>query len=506
MVGLGVSVTARYRWQGVAVRLLGLLALLVFAFRLLDTALHAQDVFADYHAYYRAAANLRAGSDLYAEGKLLVERNSYDFWSQTDGQYVYPPLLALALTPLTAVVDIGKGGNVWLLALAAATIGFVWAAAQILGRPLRFELIVPAAGLGLAGLALLLDLRYGHQRFRVALALLALLAALGALVARAAATGRPPRLDRDDLRRLPELLPVLLVVLGAAPLALGIKFGQIDVVLVLLTTLALLAYLRGRDALAGVALGLAAAVKPTLALYGLFFLRKVRWTALGSAAVTGLVLGLGPFAVLPSAAFGDWLTVSRYFTGDDYPTYPSNQSLRGWALRAFAGGPRHAPIVENPLLADVVWIALAAGALALWWRAVSGRPERGGRAIAEYALTAVLILFAAPLTEDIHYVALLLPLAVLADRAARGGMPVAWTALAVAATLYFVQPWLDSLPYRGGDDLARLLASGAYLYGLVLVGLALILLLRERLPAGPGAGKSASEPREPVGKVPGGAG
>ncbi len=480
---------------------LAAVALAVVAVRFLDGLLHALDVFADYHAYYRAAANLRAGADLYAEGKLLVERNDYGFWTQTDGQYVYPPSLALLLAPLT-LLDIGKGGVVWLLALAAAAIGFAWAASHALGRPLPFALVAPVAALALGGLPLLLGFRYGHQRFLAALAVVAFLAPLVALAAWAMVAGRLPRLGRDELAPLAGLPPVLLPALGATPLLLGIKYGQVDVLLLLLTTLALLAYLRGHDALAGVALGAAAAVKPTLALYGLFFLRKGRWTTLGAAALTGLVLGLGPFALLPTGAFGDWLTVSRYFTGDDYPTYPSNQSLRGWLLRAFAGGPRHTPLVESRLLADVLWLALAAGALALWWRAVSGRPERGGRAPAEYALTAVLMLFAAPLSEDIHYVALLLPLAVLADRAVRGGMPTPWAALAIAACLYFMQPWLDALPDGGRGDLARWIASGAYLYGLILVGAALVLLLRaarERPPGPAGAGDPAGARAAPAG-------
>ncbi len=478
MVGLEPSVTAHPTLQGVARRLLSLLALLVAAAHLLDTTLHAPAVFSDYHAYYRAAANLRARADLYAEAKLLVASNSIHFWSQTDGQYVYPPLLALALTPLAAILDIGRGGFIWLLTLLAATIGFVWAMSHVLGRPLRFALVVPVAALALAGLPLLLSFRYGHRRFLAALAIVMFLAALGALAVGATVTGHPPRLDRDDLRRLPALLPALVVVLGTAPLALGIKFGQPDVILALLTTLALLAYLRGHDPLAGVALGLAAAVKPTLALYGIFFLRKGRWSTLRAATLTGLILGLGPFALLPPASFADWVAISRYFTGDDYPAYPSNQSLRGLLLRVFAGSEIHAPLVENRLLADVLWLGLAAGAGALWWHVVSRRPERGRRAAVEYALTAVLILFAAPLGEDIHYVALLLPLAILADRAARGGVPATWRALALAACLYFMQPWLDLLPYRGDGALARLLASGAYLYGLVLVGLVLILLLR----------------------------
>jgi hypothetical protein len=84
------------------------LAAMLFA----DAVLNAQQVFADWHAYYRAAANLLAGAGIYAEGLALVTRNSYDYWVHTDGQYVYPPLLALLLTPLAARLDIGKAGDV----------------------------------------------------------------------------------------------------------------------------------------------------------------------------------------------------------------------------------------------------------------------------------------------------------------------------------------------------------------------------------------------------------
>lgn len=464
------------------VQILALAALGIVAWRYLDATVRALDVFADYHAYYRAAANLRDGADLYGEGKLLLERNSYDYWTQTDGQYVYPPLLAILLLPLAAILDIGRGGVIWLLALTLALAGFVWATTHVLGRPLRAGLVVPVAGLVLAGLPLLLGLRYGRQPFLfglTALATLALLTSLGLLRIWARLSHRPRR-SRPLLAELQGAVPVLLPVLGGVPLLLGIRYGQVDVILLLLTTLSLLAYLRGRDALAGVALGAAAAVKPTLAFYGLFYLRKGRWTTLGAAALTGLVLGLGPFAILGPDALGDWLAISRYFTGDDYPTYPSNQSVRGFLLRAFAGGPRQVPLLASHPLADVLWVGAIVAALVLWWRAVSSGPERGGRAAGEWALTAVVMLFVAPLSEDVHYVALIFPLAVLADGAARGTLSARSTALALGACLYFMLPWLDAAADRGDTALGRLLLSGVYLYGLALAGGALVVLLRER--------------------------
>lgn len=526
------------------VRLLLAVAAALAVARFAATAYGALDVFADYHAYYRAAANLRAGADLYAEGLLLVARNSHDFWTQTDGQYVYPPALAVALLPLT-VVDIGKGGPIWLLALVLATLGFIWLAARLLGRPvppaLLLAVALPVAGalplalglryglvarypLGLAAVALGAHLAFvralrwpprrdalpaasaagallllallalggglrGGQidRFLLALALPGLLGTVALAWVRAARRSRrPPAWARGDLRGgLAAVTPVALPVLGALPLLLGLRFGQVDILLLGLTSASLLAHQRRRDLLAGVALGLAAAVKPTLALYGLYYLRKRRWATLGAATLTGALAGLAPFALLGGGALADWLAISRYFGGGDYLAYPNNQSLRGFLLRAFAGGPEQPPLAALPPLALALWL-VGAGAAALgWWRLVPGERAAGTRAVIEWSLTTALILLAAPLSEDIHYVGLLLPLALLGDRIARretGGRRRAW---ALLACLAFIVPLGDLALTIAHGTLPRLLASSAYLWGLLLVGGLLIALCRDRNPTAP---------------------
>jgi hypothetical protein len=313
----------------------------------------ALDTFADYHTYYRAAANLRTGNDIYAEGKLLVARNSYDFWTQTDGQYVYPPALASALLPLT-MVSIGQGGAVWLLGLILGTIAFCWLAARLCGRAVGWRsflaVALPVAGitplalgvryglvalapLGLAalalggfllfatrarradrasrlaaaalvicgGLVLLLGLRVGEiDRFPAWARLAGPVRHPGArLVGRAADSWRQVRGDFGAL------VPLAVPIFGATPLLLGLQYGQSDLALLLLTTGSLLAHRRRRDLLAGVALGMAAAIKPTLALYGLFYLRKRCWTTLLTAAITGALVGFTPFLFLSGGAMGD---------------------------------------------------------------------------------------------------------------------------------------------------------------------------------------------------------
>lgn len=531
------------------------IALAAVTARLLWIAFGALDIFADYHAYYRAAANLRAGADLYAEGKLLVARNSYDFWTQTDGQYVYPPALALALLPLTTI-SIGQGGTVWLLVLLLAVLAAVWLAGRVCGRAVGWRSCA-ALALPLAGaLPLLLGIRYGIVgREATVLAALALGPALAlglvtrrrslaadavalALVAigvLALALGlRDREIDpfllalsgpgivgaltlawwgqaatvRACRRDWPALAPLAIPLVGGTPLLLGVQYGQVDLVLLLLTTGAFLAGRARRDILAGVALGLAAAVKPTLALYGLYYLRKRAWATLGTAAIVGTLAGVAPFLILDGGALRDWFTIARYFGAGDYLSYPTNGSLRGVLLRAFVGGPGRAPLLVSPPLATGLW-AIVAGATALaWWRRVG--PGRGTAAAArEWSLTVALILFAAPLSEDIHFVALLLPLAFLADRAARGVATARWRVLAIAACAVFIPPLVDLGERVASGAPARLGVTAIYLGGLVLVGLALATLPREReherrplANAAPTAARSAWSERANLGDRP----
>jgi hypothetical protein len=317
-------------------------------------------------------------------------------------------------------------------------------------------------------LALLLGLRDGEiDRFLLVLALPGLCGTLAlAWWGGRVASWRQARRDFVDIA------PLALPILGATPLLLGVQYGQSDLALLLLTTGSLLAHRRRRDLLAGVALGVAAAVKPTLALYGLFYLRKGCWTTLITAAITGAVVGFVPFAFLGDGAVGDWLAISRYFGAGDYLAYPTNASLRGVLLRAFVGGPQHPALFVSPVLAGSLWILLAGAALVVWWRRVPARRE-AANATLEWSLTVAVILFAAPLSEDIHFVGLLLPLAFLADRIARGQATVRWRAGALVACLVFILPLVDLGERLGGGELARLFTSAIYLCGLIGVGLAL---------------------------------
>jgi len=100
----------------------------------------------------------------------------------------------------------------------------------------------------------------------------------------------------------------------------------------------------------------------------------------------------------------------------------------------------------------------------------------------EWALTTVLILACAPLSEDIHFVAVIPPLALLAVALVRGTAGPRAATLILFACLCFLTAPNDLARWLGGGNDARLLASALYLCGLLLAGSALrsLLLVRDR--------------------------
>lgn len=334
----------------------------------------------------------------------------------TTTQYPYPPALAYLLIPLT-----------WL--------GPWWATRLWL-------VVVVAAGVLLVRLT------------------------LGAL-------GRAPTPEAWAVAGVP--------ILASTPFLLEIRCGQVDVLLACLLVGGLWAHLEKRDVLAGCLVGLAATVKPMLAAYLLFYLVRRCWRLLGAAIATGLGVGLGPFLLLPPERFLDWIATCLYYSSPSgNVSYPYNQASRGVLLRAFSGGPTTDPIWFAPAFGTALWIVLALAAVGLAGRFVARAAPDRRLVLVQYGLLTAALLFAGPQSEDLHYTHLLFPLALLADTLAwrRGSLRL--TLWALAAVLYFAQPWLNFAYLHGGRGPLGVLVSGAYLWGLALVVPALWLAWRER--------------------------
>ncbi|BDH56245.1 glycosyltransferase 87 family protein [Tsukamurella sp. PLM1] len=217
----------------------------------------------------------------------------------------------------------------------------------------------------------------------------------------AAGRGAPSRLG-DVPRELPLLWTA--AALWIDPVRTNLDYGQINVVLMTLGVWA--AYLVARtapgpalaprpakvDGASGLLIGVAAGIKLTPAVGGLFLLARGRvWAAACSAVTFGATVGIS-YLLLPAET-------RRYFTvllGDTGPigdpAKPDNQAMRG-AMSRFVGYDVGTGAVW------VVAVAIAAALLfAAWW------VVRRGDALIALVLVQYLGLMASPISWIHHFV------------------------------------------------------------------------------------------------------
>ena len=213
------------------------------------------------------------------------------------------------------------------------------------------------------------------------------------------------------LRLLSAASAGVLILINFRPLADTLAFGQIDLALLLILTLALWALQKERDLAAGVlvALGTLFKIYPVLLLA--FFVVKRRWWALA-----GFALGMLAFNAIAIAVMG-W-EMHRIYLTEVLPkiggttSWVENQTIFGFLSRLIAP-PTEAAIFYNrtiTLLAE-----LLAGAAALFACALALRPARPGSTThaLQYSLFPLLMVLIVP-AAWMHYETLLfIPFAAL---------------------------------------------------------------------------------------------
>nr|MCU0495464.1 DUF2029 domain-containing protein [Chloroflexaceae bacterium] len=201
-----------------------------------------------------------------------------------------------------------------------------------------------------------------------------------------------------------ELILGLLILFNFRPLFDTLSFGQIDLLLLLLLTLALAALQRGRDGLAGVlvALGTLFKIYPLLLLA--FFVLKGRWRALGGFALA--MLACNGLAVLVMG----W-EMHRVYLLEVVPriggttAWIENQTISGFIARWF-DNPEEATIFANRPLA-LLGLGLSALLSALVCLLALRRAEgRSTTFLLQYGLFLLLMVLAVP-AAWMHYQTLL---------------------------------------------------------------------------------------------------
>jgi alpha-1,2-mannosyltransferase len=253
------------------------------------------------------------------------------------------------------------------------------------------------------------------------------------------------------------------------PLRSNFDYGQINVLLVLAV---LYAVYSTRWWLSGLLVGLAAGVKLTPAVSGLYFVGARRW----AAAVFSAVVFFGTVAV-SALVVGD--QTRYYFTellGDAHRVGPIgtsfNQSWRGGISRILGHDAGYGPLVLAAIAVTAVLAVLA-------WRAVGGASDRLGAIV----VVQLFGLLASPISWTHHWV-WLIPLMIwllhgpLCERLGARILGWGWLALTLVGVpwlLSFAQPtiWVISRPWY--------LAWAGLIYGVAtLVTLGWIAASRRR--------------------------
>ena len=225
-------------------------------------------------------------------------------------------------------------------------------------------------------------------------------------------------------------IALLTVCVGARYILDDLTHGNINLFVCLLATGGIYAFVRGKDVMAGLLLGLATAVKITPALLIVYFLYKRQWK-LTIAAVIGLALFLIVVPVLaqgPGPAWSQFVNWYAYYVepyvvrGEVFSTQ-INQSLPGVLYRLSV----HSPAIErsgeavnllNITHEQARWLIRAVSAVILiglgyLFRAkITSRGSLGQ--VAEYGLVLLAMLILSERSWKAHYVTVMLPAAVLA--------------------------------------------------------------------------------------------
>lgn len=268
-----------------------------------------------------------------------------------------------------------------------------------------------------------------------------------------------------------------LVALSFEPVVGNIDEGQVNLVLLALSGVWLVAWVRDRW-WGGVAMGVAVAIKVIQGPVGLLILWARRWRMLAAAVVAGLGLGLlaGPTylleyltSVLPSVSAGTGLYENHS---------PGGTITRLFAPDTFLGATR-----GSPPAARVITLAIAVAALAITFVVLRAPAKRSvGRGLEAAAIVAVTPIVTS-YSWGTHLVLLLLPMLVLIAWSIRNRD---WTVLALVGAGYLLigpgHNRLQVLLVSGYDNLVvlRLLAELSVV-GLLAIWVASLLAVgRER--------------------------
>jgi alpha-1,2-mannosyltransferase len=275
------------------------------------------------------------------------------------------------------------------------------------------------------------------------------------------------------------------------PTLIAFSFGQIQLWIDLLFTLALLFWLQNRRLISGIAIGLACTIKPQLGLLVLWgILWRERAFIIGLAS-TLLIVGVGSVARYGLVNLWNYIDVLAFIARHG-ESYHANQSINGMVNRImFLGNnlvwdPTYFAPYNNLVYFATAITSLAFMALPLWM-ALRARRQRPG--VLDLCCAALCFTMASPIAWEHHY-GITLPIYLVAfsyilTQPSTPKQPVQLAVLAISWVLVGSNLQIfDLLHATSLNFLQSHVFFGALLLLGVLVGVASKLRGQERLVAG----------------------
>jgi hypothetical protein len=281
-----------------------------------------------------------------------------------------------------------------------------------------------------------------------------------------------------------EAITAIAIGLGGVscyPLFHQFVMGQFNALLAFLVAVAWAADRNGRANLAGIAVGVAAAVKLFPAFLLAYFLLAGRWRAFAVAVGVVLLLSGASVAVLGIDAYRTYATEVIPAVTKRYATQWNNVTLSGFWLRVFDPVPASnlRPVVYAPLAGKVA-AALTRGAMAalVAWAAWTAR--RGGLAARDRAFSCAVVgmILVSPIAWPHYFIILLVPVSVMLARQWNTGLRwplvvcvlLLWLRETMWIVLWYGQQFADDMVNNQHPPLPAgewLLVAGPLHYALV---------------------------------------
>ncbi|MBV7292114.1 glycosyltransferase 87 family protein [Corynebacterium sp. TAE3-ERU16] len=272
-------------------------------------------------------------------------------------------------------------------------------------------------------------------------------------------------------------LVLLAFLLRLEPVTETLNFAQVNILLMAAVIFDVLS--RRTRIPRGTLIGLAAAIKLTPAVFGLYFLVRREWRSAGVCALSGVGFTALAWLITPADSAEYWLHTLSDPDRIGQLSYSGNQSIRGVLARIVGEG------LQVPLWFLAVLAVLAAVIVAM------RRAVAHGAFLGALLLNAAVALLCSPVSWTHHWVWIAPVIVVLGGRAldlrgTRAGALAFWLAASFFTAAVVAPHW--TLPYRGAEEdwsPVALLVGGTYvLLAVILIGAATVA--PEVLGGGPG--------------------